>query len=145
MMRALFLILAAMTAMGAVAQSSSTAPSAPLAPLRDPTRPPAAYASAQHPVAAPVSVAPAFQPQYVLTVDGVRYLVWNGRRYRVGDTIEGARIERIGESEIWLQGAEGKRKLSLYSGIEKRPPRDAAANPVDEAAEAAKGKKGHKK
>lgn len=86
--------------------------------LRDPTQPPAA-------LAAPGSVRnplDSFRPQHLVIVGGERYLVWNGRRYRAGDIISGGQIERITETEVWLRGDNGLRKLPLFSGIEKRPP-----------------------
>ena len=91
----------------------------PQAIRRDPTQPPSI-------LAAPTGIArlPAnsFRPEHLVTVAGVRYLVWNSRRYAVGETIQGARIERISDSEVWLRGNDGLRKLPLFSGIEKRSP-----------------------
>ena len=87
--------------------------------LRDPTRPPPGYG-------APATAAPArepvdaFKPEHLVTVDGKRYVMWRGHRYRVGDTVQGARIERIEESGVWVRGAEGSRRLPLYAGIERR-------------------------
>ena len=86
--------------------------------LRDPTQPPAV-------LAAPGSVRnplDSFRPQHLVIEGGERYLVWNGRRYRAGDVISGGQIERITETEVWLRGSDGLRKLPLFSGIEKRPP-----------------------
>ncbi len=127
---------------GTAAAQSTGAPS----PLRDPTRPPAAYSAALNPSPA-VSAAQVFQPRQVMAVDGERYLIWNSRRYKVGDTIEGAKLERIGDSEIWLRGAEGLRKLSLYAGVEKSTPggTSATAPAATSGEEAVKSKKGHKK
>jgi hypothetical protein len=88
-------------------------------PLRDPTQPPAAFSAPAGTARAPVET---FKPQHLIVVDGVRYLIWNHRRYAVGETVDGARIERISEDEVWLRRADGLRKLPLYSGIEKRPP-----------------------
>ena len=88
-------------------------------PRRDPTQPPAGYGAA--PVAAPHDPVEAFKPEHLVMVDGQRYLLWQGRRYRVGDTLQGARIERIEEGEVWLRNDRGLRKLSLYPRIQKRP------------------------
>jgi hypothetical protein len=87
--------------------------------LRDPTQPPPGYGA---PVAATAAREPvdAFKPEHLVTVDGQRYVMWRGHRYRVGDTVQGARIERIEESGVWVRAAEGSRKLPLYAGIEKR-------------------------
>lgn len=92
-------------------------------PLRDPTQPPAAYSAPAGNARAPVDT---FKAQHLVVVAGVRYLVWNNRRYTVGETVEGARIERISEHEVWLRRADGVRKLPLFSGIEKRPPNSGA-------------------
>ena len=85
--------------------------------LRDPTIPPPGYgaptASARDPV-------DSFRPEHLVTVDGQRFVMWRGHRYRVGDTVQGARIERIEESAVWVRTADGTRKLALYAGIEKR-------------------------
>jgi hypothetical protein len=62
--------------------------------------------------------------EHIVVVNGVRYLVWNSRRYAAGDVVAGARIERISESAIWLKplNANGTiRKLALFPSIEKQP------------------------
>ena len=87
-------------------------------PARDPTQPPAAYGA---PAASNRPAAEAFRLEHLVSVNGVRYLVWNSRRYQVGDSISGARIERISESAIWLRSEGSVRKLLLFPGIEKRP------------------------
>ncbi len=102
--------------------------------LRDPTQPPAA-------LAAPGSVRnplDALRPQHLVIVGGERYLVWNGRRYRSGESISGGQIERITETEVWLRSSDGLRKLPLFSGIEKRPPNSANAANVPNAGNVAK-------
>lgn len=86
--------------------------------LRDPTQPPAAFAA---PPSALRTPADEFRFEHLVTVNGVRYLVWNSRRYAAGDTIGGARIERISENAIWLRSAGSVRKLLLFPSIEKRP------------------------
>ena len=85
--------------------------------LRDPTEPPATYSASVGNTAAPVD---RFKPGHLVTVAGVRYLVWNSRRYVVGNSIDGSRIERISETEVWLRNADGLRKYPLFTGIEKR-------------------------
>lgn len=101
------------------ANVSVTLPQTPRAVLRDPTQPPAAFAA---PAGSARLPADTFRPEHLVTVAGVRYLVWNSRRYAVGEMLQGARIERISETEIWLRGGDGLRKLPLFAGIEKRPP-----------------------
>ena len=111
--------LVALSVTGAVDAWAQT----PGAALRDPTQPPAVFA----PTAGALrSLADTFKPEHLVMVGGVRYVVWNSRRYAVGATIQGARIERISETEVWLRGSDGLRKIPVFSGIEKRPPHSAA-------------------
>lgn len=108
------------------------------ASLRDPTQPPAA-------LAAPGSVRnplDSFRPQHLVIVGGERYLVLNGRRYRAGEIISGGQIERITETEVWLRGGDGLRKLPLFSGIEKRPPNAGKAATTTNTSGQPAGKKG---
>lgn len=83
---------------------------------RDPTQPPAAFAAQPLHAADPLD---RFRPQQIVSIDGRRYLVWHGRRYAVGDTLEGARIERIEETQVWLRTEQGLRKLKMFAGVEK--------------------------
>ena len=101
----------------AIGQQSAAAQSAP---RRDPTQPPAAYGAKEGVAHDPLE---RFRPEHVVIVDGQRYLLWQGRRYRVGDSIQGARIERIDETELWLRIDGARRKLPLFPGIEKLAPR----------------------
>ena len=57
--------------------------------MRDPTQPPAAFMAPPAASRAPIDD---FKFEHLVTVNGVRYLVWNSRRYTVGDTINGSRI-----------------------------------------------------
>ena len=102
---------------------------------RDPTQPPPGYGVPA--AAATRDPIEAFRPGHLMIVDGQRYLMWQGRRYRVGDTIQGARIERIEESEIWLRNEGGLRKLALFPHIDKRPTTSA---PAASTAQATTGK-----
>lgn len=121
-LRALTLFLATHVALGLTGAVAAWAQT-PGAPLRDPTQPPAALTP---PAGVLRSLANTFKPAHLVTVGGVRYVVWNSRRYAVGGTIQGARIERISETEVWLRGSDGLRKIPVFSGIEKRPPHSAA-------------------
>ena len=85
---------------------------------RDPTKSPAVFSISTGERAAPKSI---LKPRNIVIVGGTRYLVWNSRRYAVGESIDGARIEKISETEVWLRGAEGLQKFGLYTGIDKRP------------------------
>ena len=87
------------------------------APRRDPTQPPPSYAA--QPAAHPKEPLPAFKPEHLVMYDGKRYVMWRGRRHAVGDEIEGARIERIDETEVWVRTERGVRKLPLFAGIRK--------------------------
>jgi len=86
------------------------------APRRDPTVPPPAYGAQPHAGRDPVD---GLRAEHLVTVDGHRYLIWQGRRYAVGDSVQGARIERIEDSGVWLRTAQGVRKLGVFSGVEK--------------------------
>jgi hypothetical protein len=87
--------------------------------LRDPTVPPLVYSAKPGTVRNPID---SFRPEHLVAVDGQRYLVWKGRRYGVGDSVQGARIERLDETEVWLRTDGGLRKLPLFAGVEKNPP-----------------------
>ena len=86
--------------------------------MRDPTQPPAAFMAPQ---SAPRAPNDDFKFEQLVTVNGVRYVVWNSRRYKVGDSINGARIERITENSIWLKNAGTVRTVQLFPSIEQRP------------------------
>jgi hypothetical protein len=107
--------------LSAAAASWATTP----APMRDPTQPPAAYGK---PVSAVRLGVDSVKPEQLVTINGVLYLVWNGRRYKTGDNIEGGRVERISESEVWLKTAGTVRKLPVFSGVEKRLPDSGASS-----------------
>lgn len=95
----------------------SVAACAAAAALRDPTQPPPGYGA---PPASAPAPAEGFRPTHLVTVDGRRYIVWRGKRYGVGDSIEGARIERLDEAEVWLRSGGSLRKHPLYPGTEKK-------------------------
>ena len=94
---------------------------------RDPTTlPPAlrqAIAAAEA-ASAPASAAEAGAAaiRQVVFVDGRGYVVQRGRRYAVGEQLDGARIERITEQAVWLREAGNVRREPLYGGVEKRQP-----------------------
>ncbi len=104
-----------------IAGCASVATAASPGERRDPTVPPAAYAP--RPASAPEPI-DAFRPRHVVTVDGKRYLMWRGRRHAVGESVEGMRIERLEESEVWLRTGKGVRRLPLFPGIQKLPTTD---------------------
>lgn len=96
-------------------------------PARDPTAWPATLRSAV--AAAQVASSPASGAdapdnaiRQVVFVNGRAYIVQHGRRYGVGQQLEGARVERITEQAVWLREAGQVRREPLYGGVEKRPP-----------------------
>jgi len=93
-----------------------TAAGAQPAARRDPTLPPPAYGAQPHAERDPVD---GLRADHLVTVDGRRYLMWQGRRYAVGDSVQGARIERIEDSGVWVRTEQGVRKLSVFAGVEK--------------------------
>ncbi|MEO6280838.1 hypothetical protein [Roseateles sp.] len=60
--------------------------------------------------------------RHVVFANGRGYVVQRGRRYAVGEQLDGARIERVTEQAVWLREAGQVRREPLYSGVEKRPP-----------------------
>lgn len=109
---------------------------------RDPTAlPPALRASlAAAQAASAASGADAGEPavRQVVFANGRAYVVQRGRRYAIGEMLDGARIERITEQAVWLREAGQVRRESLYGGVEKRPP--AAAAPAASGAKKSKEK-----
>lgn len=101
----------------ALVMSAGACAAAVAAALRDPTQPPPGYGA---PRAAAPAPAEDFRPTHLVTVEGRRYIVWRGKRYGVGDSIDGARIERLDESEVWLRSGGSLRKHPLYPGTEKK-------------------------
>ena len=67
-----------------------------------------------------------------MVVDGRHYLVERGWLRGVGDSLAGARIERITEREVWLRDGAGLHKWPLYPDVQIRP----AAVPAPGAAPA---------
>jgi hypothetical protein len=55
----------------------------------------------------------------VLVRDGKPYLVAGSRLYSVGQNIGAYKIERIGETEVWLRNGKELRKIQRFSGIER--------------------------
>ncbi|RZL36054.1 MAG: hypothetical protein EOP35_11790 [Rubrivivax sp.] len=98
---------------------------------RDPTALPGALRSAIAASAA-ASGATGVEPRdnairQVVFAAGRGYVVQRGRRYGVGEQIDGARIERITEQAVWLREAGQVRREPLYGGVEKRVAAPAAA------------------
>lgn len=87
---------------------------------RDPTVPPAGTYT--QPAAPGVVAKPALSEVdagAVLVYDGKPYLVSGTRLYGVGQSLGPYKIERIGETEIWLRNGKELRKIHRFSGIER--------------------------
>lgn len=113
---------------------------------RDPTTWPSALRSAVAAAQAASAASgadgnpPATAVRQVMLVEGRAFLVQRGRRYAVGESLDGARIERITEHAVWLREPSGTvRRESLYGGVEKRPD-SAAATPSPAASGVKKSK-----
>jgi hypothetical protein len=118
-MRAMTLLLLVLTALSARADDLP----------RDPTALPGALRSAIAASAAstPGGAEPADTAiRQVVFAGGRAYVVQRGRRYAVGEQLDGARIERITEQAVWLREAGRVRREPLYGGVEKRTPPPAA-------------------
>ena len=115
-MRALPL-LSLLVALSAQAQDASRDPTALPPALRN------AIAAAEA-ASSPASGAEAAREgiRQVVFANGHAYVVQRGRRYAVGEQLDGARIERITEQAVWLREAGQLRREPLYGGVEKRPP-----------------------
>ncbi len=93
-----------------------------LAQYADPTRPPGASA------ADPVSGAGDGGVQAVIVRRGSKTTaVINGQPVKVGGSLDGKRVLRIGESEIVLQGDGGREVLKVMPAVDKVPAKKTAA------------------
>jgi len=97
---------------------------------RDPTMPPAGATSAALPTAAE-SRNPVLEagPVAVIVREGRPYLVVGTRLYAQGQMLGGARIERIGETEVWLREGKTLRRKPVFAGVERRVSGAPAALP----------------
>ena len=60
-------------------------------------------------------------PMTVIVRDGRSYLVVGTRLLAAGQKLGAARIERIGETEIWLREGGVLRKIQRYPGVRRVP------------------------
>lgn len=97
-----------------------------LAQTRDPTALPPALRAAP---AASAGVGEGEAIRHLVFVEGRAYVVQRGRRFGVGDRLDGARIERITEQAVWLREAGRLRREPLYGSVEKRPPPNSKEKP----------------
>ena len=99
--------------------------------LRDPTVPPAAAGLASPERAATLS---GIEPgaMTIIVRGGRPYLAVGTRLYAQGQNLGQARIERIGETEIWLREGGVLRKVQQFSGIQRRTVTSPSTNsPLD--------------
>ena len=119
---ALLLTLAA--SLTAAADEAARDPTALPAALRAALAPPPAASAASTDEPAPPAI------RQVMFSGGRAYVVQRGRRYAVGESLDGARIERITEQAVWLRKRGGPlRREPLYGDVHKRlPPAPAASS-----------------
>jgi len=96
-------------------------------PLRDPTVPPPVVGMPATGADAPTGLALEPGQVSVLQRDGVRYLVLGTRLYASGQMVGITKIERITETEVWLQDNGSVRKVPVFGGITRR----AVAAPLE--------------
>ena len=92
---------------------------------RDPMQPPPVLRAAPAPGAGATAEPAPMVARHLMVVDGVRYVIDNGRRRGVGDLLGGARIERIEDSAIVVRNGKQLQRLPLFAGVVKRPVADA--------------------
>lgn len=115
---------------------------APMQVVRDPTLPPS--------MATAESGAPAPSPwggeggMSVIARDGKAGLVVGTRVVYPGQRIGPWVLERITETEVWLRDGAKLRKVSRFSGIQRRDPALAPACPVPAVAQTAPKARGSK-
>ncbi|TAK92418.1 MAG: hypothetical protein EPO06_01000 [Burkholderiaceae bacterium] len=84
--------------------------------LPDPTQPPHAGPAEGVAVQAPTQLHAVLIP-----AQGRKMAMIGATAVAVGDTVGDARVERIGETEVVLQGPEGTQVLRMMPAVEKSP------------------------
>ncbi len=92
--------------------------------LEDPTRPPRIV-----PVAEASASAPARELSAILTLEGRRTAVIDGRRVQEGDAVGAATVARIEATRVELHGPDGPVTLTLFGPSVKTPVRESSALP----------------
>lgn len=87
-------------------------------PLADPTRPPTDIAAP-----AVATAPPGPRLSSVLISPGRRLAVVDGETVAVGGKVGDATVVQISETEVVLKRGEETERLTMFSGIEKRPSR----------------------
>lgn len=88
---------------------------------RDPMQPPPVLRPAAAVGGSATAEAVPVVARHLMVIDGVRYVIDNGRRRGVGDLLGGARIERIEDSAIVVRNGKQLQRLPLFAGVVKRP------------------------
>jgi hypothetical protein len=88
---------------------------------RDPMQPPPALRLSAAPGGSAQAETTPVVARHLMVIDGVRYVIDNGRRRGVGDLLGGARIERIEDSAIVVRNGHQLQRLPLFAGVVKRP------------------------
>jgi hypothetical protein len=96
--------------------------------LRDPTIPPAAAGLGEAKGAKSAAEGDISGPISVLVVDGRAHVVVGTRLYAQGQKLGTTRIERITETEVWLREGRDLRRVSLFSGVQRRTVPSVAAD-----------------
>lgn len=87
--------------------------------LRDPTMPPVGSGAASAAsIGKPAGIEPGVMT--VIVRNGHPYLVVGTRLYAQGQKLGQARIEYIGETEVWLREGGVLRKVAQFPGIQRR-------------------------
>jgi MSHA biogenesis protein MshK len=93
--------------------------------LPDPTRPPEAVMS---PAGAEAAKAPAGL-QTIIRREGAKpAAIINGQYVELGGKVGDARLVRVGEDSVLLQGSEGQEELKLFPGVDKTAAKAAKKN-----------------
>jgi MSHA biogenesis protein MshK len=113
-------LLLAWAFLGAAAAAPCLAQSLP-----DPTRPPEAVMS---PAGADAAKAPAGLQTIIRRHGAKPAAVINGQYVELGGKVGDARLVRVGEDSVLLQGPEGKEEIKLFPGVEKTAAEAAKKN-----------------
>lgn len=105
--------------------------------LPDPTRPAVDVGSSSGDKAASVQAEPSDDGlRTIIISQDRRSAVINGRQVSLGGMVGEEQLMAVCEDGVVLQGAEGRRRVSLYPGVEMRGERDRRCNtatkPVNE-------------
>ena len=115
---------AAIGLLNLVLLTHAAAQAGPRDPMQPPAAPRATTATGGPGATEPPPLAVA---RHLMVVDGVRYVIDNGRRRGVGDLLGGGRIERIEDSAIVVRNGKQLQRLPLFTGVVKRSVAESAS------------------